>query len=76
LFSSPDVHYRTGVLGKKWSFGSAPRFSKPGLEFISSEHARSNVGQIGPGPCGYSVRNDDVGFQKVTARTSMMMWVP
>ena len=30
-------------------FGSSPRFLRPGLQYLSAEHARAHVGAVGPG---------------------------
>lgn len=76
-----DYSPLTGDIGsyqfntRKYGFGSAPRFVKAGLQYISAEHARSNVGQAGPGPKYYSLL-DSTSYQPKTSRTSALKWIP
>lgn len=51
-------------------FGSSPRFLKAGLQYISAEHAKANVGQAGPGPKYL------VALNPATPRTSGLKWIP
>lgn len=56
-------------------FGTSSRFIKSGLQYISSEHAKGNVGQAGPGP-KYSSAIGTIGATAKTPRNiSGLKWI-
>jgi hypothetical protein len=75
-----DYSPHTGAIGDdngsiRSGFGSSPRFLKSGLQYISAEHAKANVGQAGPGP-KYLVAINTTSYQGKTPRTSGLKWIP
>lgn len=62
----------------KSGFGSSARFTKPGVQYFSAEHARVNIGQGSPGP-KYLVQLGTTGYQPqcvVRSSTAGLRWCP
>lgn len=59
------------------SFAKDDRFLKPGVQYLSAEHAKGNVGTASPGP-RYLYSVNSIGYQSgsKTARTSGLKWIP
>lgn len=58
-----------------FGFGTSSRFIKAGVQFLSPEHAKSNVGHIGPGPKYYS-HISDLSYEPKAPRGAGLKWVP
>jgi len=59
----------------KTKFGTAPRFTRPGLVFHSAEHAKADGNVFSPGP-KYSTNVGTVGTVKQRQSTGGLHWVP
>jgi hypothetical protein len=74
-----DYSPRTGDIGENSSshtaFGGEARFLKPGLMYISAEHAKVQVGTFGPGP-KYAITIGSTSYQSKNAKSSGLQWVP
>lgn len=75
-----DYSPRTGDIGSNTTvrsgFGTSTRFLKAGLQYISHEHAKTNVGQAGPGPKYLLSNGDTAANSDRTPRTSALKWIP
>lgn len=61
--------------GPKMKFGTAPRFPRHGLEFISAEHAKAAPGAASPGP-KYAYPQGETMFRSKMSRGNTMAWIP
>jgi hypothetical protein len=58
----------------KYHFGTAPRFTRPGLVFVSSEHAKADGNVFSPGP-KYSTEIGSIRFKQRQPLASLH-WCP